>query len=324
MGVVLGEAAYTGHAAEFAGLLPSVDGAELGKAYGQVAVGVWLSGEDLDVHWAVHWLEEVAVDFAAVEVVRELGARAAFLGECVEGFTLGYWAELGGFVVGKVPGGAVEPEFTDVRGEDLLVALFLEKTQDEVLKLLSNDSAFRLPEDKALAYSVVDVKEAEGFAEFAVVPIFGFFDALKFGGEFLLGWECGAIDALELAVALIAFVIGAGDAEEFKRFDCACGGQVCAGAEVSELTVPIVGYRGLSRDVCKAFEFVGLIAFSKKLSGLLAGDLDPFEGLVLSNNFSHLILQGFEVFGGEGVLEIEVVVKAAWRWRAYVKFGIGK
>ena len=40
VGVVLGEAAHAGHAAEFAGLLPAVDGAELGQPHGQVAVAV--------------------------------------------------------------------------------------------------------------------------------------------------------------------------------------------------------------------------------------------------------------------------------------------
>ena len=62
VGVVLGEAAHAGHAVEFAGLLPAVDRAELGEAHGQVAVGVRLRGEDLDVVRAVHRLEHEAVE----------------------------------------------------------------------------------------------------------------------------------------------------------------------------------------------------------------------------------------------------------------------
>ena len=38
--VVLGEAADAGHAAEFAGLFPAIDGAEFGQADRQVAVAV--------------------------------------------------------------------------------------------------------------------------------------------------------------------------------------------------------------------------------------------------------------------------------------------
>ena len=62
VGVVLGEAADAGHAVELAGLLPAVDGAELGEAHRQVAVAVRLRGEDLDVVRAVHRLQQEAVE----------------------------------------------------------------------------------------------------------------------------------------------------------------------------------------------------------------------------------------------------------------------
>ena len=67
VGVVLGEAAHPGHAAELAGFLPAVDGAELGEADRQVAVAVVVAGVDLDVVRAVHRLEHEAVDGALLE-----------------------------------------------------------------------------------------------------------------------------------------------------------------------------------------------------------------------------------------------------------------
>jgi len=62
VGVVLGEAADAGHAVELAGLLPAVDGAELGEADGHVAVGVGRAREDLGVVGAVHGPEHEALD----------------------------------------------------------------------------------------------------------------------------------------------------------------------------------------------------------------------------------------------------------------------
>ena len=82
--VVLGEAAHAGHAAEFAGLLPAIDRAELGQAHGQVAVAARLAGENLDVMRAVHRLEQVAVDLALLHAVGEFGAGAVLLRDFVK------------------------------------------------------------------------------------------------------------------------------------------------------------------------------------------------------------------------------------------------
>jgi hypothetical protein len=76
VGVVLGEAADAGHAVELAGLFPAIDGAELGEAHGQVAVGVRLRGEDLDVVRAVHRLQHEAVDELVVGQDAVLGDRS--------------------------------------------------------------------------------------------------------------------------------------------------------------------------------------------------------------------------------------------------------
>jgi hypothetical protein len=146
VGVVLGEAADAGHAVELAGLLPAIDGAELGEAHGQVAVGVRLRGEDLDVVRAVHRLQQEAVDELVVgqdavlgdrllagalvdllgevggdglDAVRHLGAGAAGGDELVEVVALDDRRELRVLVVGEVAGGLVEREAADVRREDL-------------------------------------------------------------------------------------------------------------------------------------------------------------------------------------------------------------
>ena len=62
--VVLGEAAHAGHAAEFAGLFPAVNGAEFVEAHGEVAVGAGLGGVDFDVVGAIHGFEQEAAEGA--------------------------------------------------------------------------------------------------------------------------------------------------------------------------------------------------------------------------------------------------------------------
>jgi hypothetical protein len=42
------------------------------------------------------------------------------------------------------------------------------------------------------------------------------FELLEVLGEFLLGGEGGAVDALELLVLLVAAVVGAGDGEQLE------------------------------------------------------------------------------------------------------------
>ena len=196
VGIILSEAADAGHAVEFAGLFPAVNGAEFGESDGQVAVAVGLRVEDLDVVRAVHGLEHEAVEEtvcvhdavgrdhffadALVELVGELlgngfeaggefGAAAAFVGEFREGVGFGEGRELGVFVVGEMARRFVEGEFADVRGEDLGVALFAELFADEVLEFLADDRTVGRPEDETLANVFVDVEKFQVAAKFAVV-----------------------------------------------------------------------------------------------------------------------------------------------------------
>ena len=147
VGVVLGEAADAGHAAELAGFFPTVDGAELGEADREIAVAVVIAGVDLDVVRAVHRLEHEAVDGAFFERVGEGGAGRAVLVELHHRLAFGEGDELAFFVVGEVAGGAVEVELADVWGEDLGVALLVELGADEFLELVAHDGAFWFPED---------------------------------------------------------------------------------------------------------------------------------------------------------------------------------
>ena len=222
MCVILREAADAGHAVELARLLPAVNRAELRQTHRHVAVAVRSGAEDLRVVRAVHRLEHEPLDelvvgedavfgdrLAAgplVEAGREagrdtldaahhVGARAAGGAEGFEGVPLDDRGELRILVVREVARGLVKLERADVRREDLGVPLLLELGADEGLKLLADDGALGGPEDEALADGLVDVEQAEGFADDAVVALGGFLLLLEVLVELGLGGEGGAVDA---------------------------------------------------------------------------------------------------------------------------------
>jgi hypothetical protein len=92
VGVVLREAADSGHAVEFAGLFEAVDGAEFGEADGEIAVAARLSGVNLDVVGAVHRLKEVFGFVVGVALLLSgIGFLVLALGGALESERL-FWA----------------------------------------------------------------------------------------------------------------------------------------------------------------------------------------------------------------------------------------
>jgi hypothetical protein len=184
----------------------------------------------------VDLLGEVGGD--GVDAVRHLGAGAAF-GDELARSRARRRRELRVLVVGEVAGGLVELELADVRREDLRVALLAQFAADEGLQFLADDGAVGRPEDQALADVLVDVEQLQFAAELAVVAELGLLELLEVVGEFFLGREGGAVDALELLVLLVAAVIGAGDGEELEGLQLGRVADVRAGAEVG-MNSPLV------------------------------------------------------------------------------------
>jgi hypothetical protein len=149
--------------------------------------------------------------------------------------------------------------------------------------------------------------------------------ALEVLGEFLLGGEGGAVDALELLVLFVAAVIGAGDGEELEGLQLRGVAHVRAGAEVHELAVLVEGDFLALGDVGEAAELVALLAALRDDGdGLLAGDFLAQEGLVLVGDLLHLGLELHEVVGGQFVLQIDVVVEPGVGRRTDVELRLGK
>src|SRR5438270_9231281 len=89
----------------------------------------------------------------------------------------------------------------------------------EFLELFNHRGAAREPKWKSGADIVVDDINLQLFAELAMIALLRFLEHRKIFVELSFVFEGGAIDALELRVLFVAFVIRARDAGELERAD---------------------------------------------------------------------------------------------------------
>ena len=301
VGVVLGKAAHAQQAVHDAGALVAIDGAELAEAHGQIAVGLERVLVDEDVERTVHGLH------AIFGVVQLHGGEHVLR------------------VVAVVAGGLPEVGAGDVRSEDQRVAAAEVLVAHPVFHLLADEAALGMPEDEAGAGELLNGEQVELLAEQAMVALLGLFELVEVVVELLLGVERGAVDALELRVLFVAQPVGSGDVEQLEGLDASGGRDVRAAAEVGELAGLVdrdffIGLGELLDEVALHEVAFGLEA----LQAFGAGQKLARVGQVLLGELLHLLLDGFEVLGGEGLLAIEVVEESVLGGGAVAELGLGK
>ena len=158
-----------------------------------------------------------------------------------------------------------------------------------------------------------------------MVALLGFFELVEVVVELFLGVERGAVDALELRVLFIAQPVGSGNVEEFEGLDASGGRDVRAAAEVGELAGLVdrdffIGLGELLDEVTLhevAFGIEALQAFG-------AGQKFARVGQVLLGELLHLLLDGGEVVGREGLLAVEIVEESVLGGGAVSELGLGE
>ena len=98
-----------------------------------------------------------------------------------------------------------------MRREHLLIALLVEKLENEILQALADDCALGLPEDEPLPHSVDDCEKPHLLAELAVVALLCLLHLLEVAFKLLLRGESRAVDALKLLVVFVAAMVRARD-----------------------------------------------------------------------------------------------------------------
>ena len=137
--------------------------------------------------------------------------------------------------------------------------------------------------------------------------------------------ECGAVDALQLLVLLVAQPVRARDGGDLEGLDAACGGKVRAAAEVSEAAVLVErnGVAGLGEllDEVDLHE----VALRRVLAQpLVARFFYADKFLIARDDLGHARLDGGQIGLCEGCLAIDVVKEAIIGGGAVAEFGLGK
>ena len=190
----------------------------------------------------------------------------------------------------------------DMRGEDLLVPLAPQFFADEILQLLPHHRALRRPKNQPRPHRLIDMEQLQLLAQLAVIALARFFHHLAPLGQFLRRGKSDAVNALQLRVALVALVVGAGHRGEGKGPDLARRGHVRARAQIGEGTVAVkadfLAFRNVLQNIQlvtarhPAFPQCSQLAGPSQFHRRSARDHLPLERLVGRNNLLHL---GFDL-----------------------------
>ena len=197
----------------------------------------------------------------------------------------------------------------DHRGLDLHVAPPAVQPAPEILQLVPDDHPLGIEEGETGAL-VGDAEQVQFLPQLAVVAALGLLHPLQVLIQVLPAGEGGAIDPLQHLVLLAAPPVGPGDAEQLDGAHHSGAWQVRPPAEVDELPLLVQADLDIGRQVLHEFHLVGLLPQGEIFDRFLAGDLPPHQRVILLDDLQHLRLNRRQVFGGEGVVRVQVVVEA--------------
>ena len=143
-----------------------------------------------------------------------------------------------------------------------------------------------------------------------MVAALGLFQHVQIGFLLFLGRPGGAVDALEHLVLAVAAPVGAGHLHELEDLQLARGRHVGAAAQVDEVAFAVQAERFVRRN---RGDDLGLVLFADALEEFDRVVARPFlarDDFVLLGKFSHLLLDGGQVFRRKRAFVREVVVEA--------------
>src|SRR6266478_5373748 len=299
MRVVLGEAADAQQAVEHAAALVTIDGAEFGKAHGQIAVAVELCFVNQNVAGAVHGLELVLglFDF--------------------------HRAEHAVLVKIRVAAGLPEVEAHDVRGINEVVAALEQFFAQPIFDDLANQAALGVTENQAGAGFFLNADKVELRAQLAVIAALGFLDAVKVRVQFFLREEGHRVNALKLGIAFLALPISAGDVHQLERLNALARRNMRAAAEVDEFSSGVERNHRLGGFFFDKLALKNLVGLFVEVQGFRLGNELAFVRQILRGKLVHLFFDFGEVFLGERLIAQEFVEKAGVDRRTNAKLHAG-
>ena len=188
------------------------------------------------------------------------------------------------------------------------IALLLLHVFYPALQQLNHPCAFGQHNGQSLTYHVHGGEVFQFPAQLAVIPLQGLFPLSHVSVQGLLAVKGGAVNALEHFVFLAAAPVSAGGGQKLHGLDPAGGGQVGAGAQVSEFALTIEGNHCVFGQIVDQLHLVGLVLH--QFQRLRPGQLEALQPFVFLDDPSHFLLHFLEKFGSEGHIHVEIVIEA--------------
>ena len=290
MAIVLDEAAHPHQPVQRAGRLIAVANAKFGVAHRQFAVAAQSLVENLDVPGAVHRLDGVVVfvNAAGEHIAAELVPVAGFF-----------------------PQRAVQ----NLRPLYFFVAVFAQFAAHIVLDFAVDDPALRVPENHARRF-FLQMEEIKLFADATVVAFFCFCLLLQVGIQRFLVSEGNAVDALQRFAARVAAPVGAGKFGQFERLDVPHMRHVRPAAHVEVFLMVIeADFLDAVVEVVNQAEFEIFVAVVERLARVRHRRPFLFNRVTGRRQFLHARFQFLQIFRGEAVFAVDVIVEAVFNHR---------
>ena len=211
-----------------------------------------------------------------------------------------------------------------MRRVDQLVAVLQVLVPPEIFDRKPHSRPFRMPKNQPRADGLGRTEQVQLAAELAVVAQFRFLDLLEVRIELLLRIERCSVQALEHRVRLMAAVIRTGNRQQFDRLDAAGAFQMRSTAEIDKLAAFVKRDGFAFGDICQAFELELLAAFPNQLLGFRASHFDSFERMVFGEDLLHLLFDHLEIFGGQTMSQIKIVVEPIVGGRTNIELDVLK
>ena len=181
-----------------------------------------------------------------------------------------------------------------------------------------------MPEDQPRPGFVLNAEKIELRSQPPVIAPLGLFQAVQIFVEFRLREKAGAVNALHLRIAFLAFPVGARHVHQFERPNAARAGDVRPAAKIDEFAGGVKRDHRLDGLFLHQFALESLIPVFVELDGLGLGNHLALVGHVARRDLVHLFLDALQVFRREGLLAQKFVKEAVIDGRPDAQLHVGK
>ena len=218
-------------------------------------------------------------------------------------------------VLGPMTGALPQRAIEQLRCLNFLIAIFAINAAHELFNTLPQRPTLGMPKDQTRSF-LLQMEKIEFLAQTAMVTLFGLGEHREIG--FLIFFLCpgSTIDALQHFVLAVATPICTGHLHELEDLEFARARYVRSAAQIREVSLTVKRNNFSCRNFADNFSLVVLADALEICNGFIARQRIALERNVLFHKFLHSSFDLFEIFGREGALKLEVVVKAIFNGRS--------